>query len=231
MHWNKETVMGIRISHGDIKTLAQFAVEAGKGEQKVRQAEQAAVTQRQQMSQDAQLQAQAMRQQTDIDMAIMDAQNRRSAMEFQSFMGAESARRNMAWEQDKMEQMRQHDLDMVMTRKELESAYTLEQEQREKSKTDLKLKALDDAVESGTISQATADNEKLRIEIGVSGRQSELYGEKDEASIFAELLKDRATTTAPAPTAPAKGKAEYAKNAEGVRMVSYDGRQTWQRIN
>jgi hypothetical protein len=225
--------MGIRISHGDVKTLAQFAVEAGKGEQRVRQAGEAAVTQRQQMAQDAQLQAQNMRAQSDIDMAIMDAQNRHAAMEFQSFLGAETARRNMAWEQDKVEQVRQHDLEMLMTRKELESSYQMEKEVREKSKMDTQLKALDDAVQAGTISQAVADNEKLRIEIGVSGRQSEIFGDKDQADVFAQILADRGKT-AQAPTAQptaAKGKAEYVTNAAGVQMVSYDGRKTWQRVN
>jgi hypothetical protein len=186
--------MGIRISHGDVKTLAQFAVEAGKGEQKVRQAGEAAATQRTQMQIDAQLQSQAMNQQTDIDMAIMDAQNRRSAMEFQSFMGAESARRNMAWEQDKMEQMRQHDLSMLMTRKELESAYQMEQQQQEQSKLDRKIKAIEDAVPD-ILTREEADKEQLRIKIGVSGRQSELYQDKDQAAVFAELMKGRGSDT------------------------------------
>ena len=221
--------MAIRVTHGDVKTLAQFAIKAGQGEQAVRAAGDASAIARQQAASDTQLRAQTMRQQADIDMAIVDAQNRREAMEFQSFLGAETARRNMAWEQDKMEQVRQHDLDMVMTRKELESAYQIDKEQRERSKIDLQLQALDDAVESGQISQATADNEKLRIEIGVSGRQSPLFGEKDEASAFADFITSITEDSTAAPAA--KGKAEYARNNAGKRIVSYDGRQTWQTVD
>ena len=226
--------MAIRISHGDVKTLAQFAIKAGQGEQAVRQAGDAAAMARQQAASDTQLRAQTMRQQADIDMAVIDAQNRREAMEFQSFLGAETARRNMAWEQDKFEQSRQHDLEMVMTRKELESAYQMEKEQRERSKMDAQLQALDDAGPTSTggtgqLSQATVDNEKLRIQIGVSGRQSELYQTDDEASAFAEMMK-RISPEKPiaTPVAGKKGKAEYARNNAGKRIVSYDGRQTWQ---
>lgn len=231
--------MGIRISHGDVKTLAQFAVEAGKGEQKVRAAGEAAATQRTQMQIDAQLQSQAMNAQADIDMAIMDAQNRRSAMEFQSFLGAETARRNMAWEQDKVEQMRQHDLDMLMTRKELESSYQMEQEMREQSKTDAKLKALDDAVEAGTISRDEAEKEKLRVEIGVSGRQSELYstGKVDPMAAFMQAIAggdtgERASTAnVPQPVRTTGGlSGEILENAAGERVQYNSETRQWQKI-
>lgn len=229
--------MGIRISHGDVKTLAQFAVKAGQGEQAVREAGEAAATERQEISQQTQLQAQAMRQQADIDMALVDAQNRRSAMEFQSFLGAETARRNMAWEQDKMEQVRQHDLDMVMTRKELESTYQIEKEQRERSRIDLQLEALDDAVKAGRISQATADNEKLRIEIGVSGRQSPIFGGRDADDAFAQFIQsltagDQLTAQSVGRQTPAKSGlvGEVMINAAGDRIQYNSETGKWQTL-
>jgi hypothetical protein len=229
--------MGIRVTHGDVKTLAQFAVQAGKGEQAVRQAGQDAATQRQQMQIDANAQAQSMRVQADIDMAIMDAQNRRQAMEFQSFMGAESARRNMAWEQDKVEQMRQHDLDMAMTRQELESNLMLQKKMQEQSEMDSKVKSLEDAGPEGTgqISRAVMEKEILRIKINVSGRQSEYFQEPDtsQAAVFNKILADRqkvaeAPQAQPVNTSGLTG--EIKRNADGVRIQFNSETRKWQRI-
>ncbi len=169
--------MPIRITHGKVSTIAQFGIEAGKAEQRVRQNEI-----------DAKQQANALRINADITKTILNAQSRQEAMQFESFMRGESAKRAIAWEQEKTELRNQHDFDMLEQRREIENQLSIDSDSRQKSKLSTKLQALDDAVERGDITEGEAQREKLRLEIGVPGSQSPLFKKKDESSIFSDYL-------------------------------------------
>ena len=183
--------MAIRITHGKASTIAQFGIEAGKGEQKVRQEAEAQANARQQAAINAQAQASALRVNADITKTILNAQSRQEAMEFESFMQGESAKRAIAWEQEKNELRNQHDFDMLEQRRDVENQLKMADDHREKTKLQSKLSALDNAVERGDITEDQAQQEKLRLEIGVPGSQSPLFKKKEEASVFADLLSER----------------------------------------
>ena len=191
--------MPIRVTHGKVSTAARFGIEAGKGQQRVRQAAEESANVRQQASIDAQAAANALRVSTDIQKAVLDAQSRREAMEFQSFMQGESAKRAIAWEQEKTELRNMHDFEMLEQRRDVENQLKTADDMREKTKLNSKMSALDAAVERGDITEEQAQQEKLRLEIGVPGSQSPLFKKKDEASIFADLLSRREDTSSAAP--------------------------------
>ena len=191
--------MGIKITHGKVSTIARFGIEAGKGEQKVRQEAEAQVTARQQAAINAQAQASALRTSADITKTILDAQSRQEAMQFESFMQGEAAKRSIAWEQEKTELRNMHDFEMLEQRRDIENQLEMADDQREKTKLNSKMAALDAAVERGDITESQAQQEKLRLEIGVPGSQSPLFKKRDEASIFADLLKERDTAPIVAP--------------------------------
>ena len=179
------------MTHGKASTIAQFGIEAGKGEQRVRQAAETAQTGRQQAAINAQEAANSLRINADITKTILNAQARQEAMEFESFMQGESAKRAIAWEQEKTELRNQHDFDMLEQRKEIENQLAIESDGRQRSKLDSKLKALDDAVERGDISPEKAQEEKLRLELGIPGSQSSLYGKKGKSNIISDALDER----------------------------------------
>ena len=183
--------MAIRVTHGKASTIAQFGIETGKGEQRVRQEAEAEANARQQIAANAQITATSIRARTDITKTILNAQSRQDAMEFESFMQGESAKRAIAWEQEKIELRNLHDFDMLEQRREMENQLAISSDSRQKSKLNSKLQALDDAVERGDITEDQAQEEKLRLEIGVPGSQSPLFKKKDEASIFSDLLSQR----------------------------------------
>ncbi|KKN03289.1 hypothetical protein LCGC14_1109250 [marine sediment metagenome] len=106
-------------------------------------------------------------------------------------MQGESAKRAIAWEQEKTEVRNAHDFDMLEQRRDIENQLKMADDQREKTKLQSKFTALDDAAERGDISEDDAQKEKLRLELGVAGSQSPLFKKKDEASIFADLLSER----------------------------------------
>ena len=109
-------------------------------------------------------------------------------MQFESFMRGESAKRAIAWEQEKTELRNQHDFDMLEQRREVENQLSIDSDGRQKSKLDSKLQALDDAVERGDITEGEAQREKLRLELGVPASQSALFKKGDDSSAFARLL-------------------------------------------
>lgn len=183
--------MAIRITHGKVETIARFGIEAGKGEQRVRQAAEAAQTGRQQAAISAQAQASALRTQADITKTILNAQSRQEAMQFESFMQGESAKRAIAWQQEKTELSNLHDFEMLEQRKEIENQLSIESDGRQRSKLEAKMSALDAAFEQGQISEKQLADEKLRLELGIPGSQSPLFGKKDEASIFTDILAER----------------------------------------
>lgn len=196
--------MGIRISHGNVKTAGQFGIEAGKGEQAARQAE---ITQASQAQADAAIVSETIRANARISQTIMDAQVEQEAREFQSFMAGESAKRAMAWEQEKTELRNQHQFDMQEREVDLRNQYDIEQELKAQGKIDTQKRALDAAVERGDISEDEAAREKLRIDVGVSGSQSKLFGKGDpiaDAIRRAQEQGGRLDTPTASPTARAE---------------------------
>ena len=214
--------MAIRITHGRASTIAQFGIEAGKGEQRVRQAAEVAQTGRSNAAIAAQERANALRMQTDITKTILDAQARREAMEFESFMQGESAKRAIGWEQEKLELRNLHEFEMQEQRKEVENQLAIESDGRQRSKLESKFKALDDAAERGDISPEDAQKEKLRLELGVPGSQSPLFGKKDEASIFADLLAGREKRAADSGTTTKQREVTAQQNATRLLNLSDD---------
>ncbi len=195
--------MSIRITHGKVSTIARLGIEAGKGEQKVRQEAEAQATARQQAAINAQAQANALRTSADITKTILDAQSRQEAMQFESFMQGESAKRSIAWEQEKIELRNVHDFEMLEQRRDIENQLEMADDQREKTKLNSKMSALDAAVERGDITEDQAQQEKLRLEIGVPGSLSPLFkkatGENALAKEFAASLRERDAATDIAP--------------------------------
>ena len=191
--------MGIRISHGKASTIAQFGIEAGKGEQRVREAAESQANARQQAAINAQSAANALRANTDIQKTILNAQARQAAEEFESFMQGESAKRAIAWEQEKMELRNQHDFDMLEQRTDIENQLKMADDQREKTKLQAKFTALDNEVERGGISPEEGAREKLRLELGVAGSQSPLFKKKTESDIFGDLMAERGSVPDIAP--------------------------------
>ncbi len=181
------------MTHGDVATFAQFGIEAGRGEQKVRQEVEAEVNARQQAAIDAQATANALRASTDITKTILNAQSRREAEEFESFMRGESAKRAIAWQQEKTELGNLHDFEMLEQRKEIENQLAISADMRQKSKMDSKIQSLRDAQEQGQLSEKQMNDEILRLELGIPGSLSPLFKKKDEASVFADLLAERET--------------------------------------
>ncbi len=132
-----------------------------------------------------------MRANADIAQSVLNANSRREAMEFESFMRGESAKRAIAWEQEKVELRNLHDFDMLEQRREIENQLAIDSDSRQKSKLDSKIQALRDAHEQGQITEIERDDEILRLEIGVPGSQSSLFKKKDDASILADVLRER----------------------------------------
>ena len=191
--------MGIRITHGKVSTIARFGIEAGKGEQKVRQEAEAQANARQQAALNAQAAANSLRMNTDIQKTILNAQARQEAEEFESFMQGEAAKRAIAWEQEKIELRNMHDFEMLEQRREVENQLKMADDQREKTKLNSKMSALDAAVERGDITEDQAQQEKLRLEIGVPGSQSPLFKKRDESDILGDILKERGAAPVVAP--------------------------------
>ncbi len=198
--------MGIRITHGDVGTFAQFGLEAGKGEQKVRQAAGAADLARTREAAQAQQSAAAINASADINKAVVDANARREALEFQSFIEAESAKRSMAWDQEKIEIARQHDFQMSRERVEIENQMQTANELREKQKLEQRKSALDAAAARGEISPTEAQREKLRLDVGASSAFSPLFGKQDGGSALSRFAKNKgeATQTVEGPTERAR---------------------------
>ena len=178
--------IAIRVTHGKASTIAQFGIEAGKGEQRVRQEAEAQATARQQAQIDAQAAANALRASTDIQKTILNAQARQEAEAFQSFMQGESAKRTIAWEQEKIELRRQHDFDMGEQRRDIENQLKMTDDQREKTKLQSAFTAIDNAVERGDISSKEGNELKLKKELGATG--SSLFPKRDEKDVFSRFV-------------------------------------------
>ena len=111
---------------------------------------------------------------------------------------------------------------MLEQRKEIENQLAIESDGRQRSKLDSKLKALDDAVERGDITEGQAADEKLRLELGIPGSQSPLFKKKDESDFFSELLSERGE----APDVPSEQK----NSAKLLQFVSSGATSTEDRV-
>ncbi len=182
--------MAIRISHARAEDIGALGIEAGKGEQQVRQQAQRFEKGLQAQAQDAQLTAARINADTAITKAVMDAKNSREVAEFDSFMRAESDRRQMAWETEKIELKQRHDFDLNMQRKDLENSMIMEADARKKEETRIWMDALDKAEASGDISSDEHTEARLRRELGQSGS---LFsgGSLEEISSFSERAEAR----------------------------------------
>ncbi len=143
-------------------------------------------------------------------------------MEFESFMRGESAKRAIAWEQEKTELRNLHDFDMLEQRRDVENQLKMADDHREKTKLQSKFTALDNAVERGDISPKDAQKEKLRLELGVPGSQSPLFKKKTEADIFGNLLTEREKRAATTGTTTEQRTVTAQQNATKLANLSKD---------
>ncbi len=102
-------------------------------------------------------------------------------------MQGESAKRAIAWQQEKIELSNRHDFDLLEQRKEIENQLEVSADMRQKQKLDSKKEALNDAAERGDISLKEAEDEILRLELGLSST----LGEKKETNIIQDALEER----------------------------------------
>ncbi len=198
--------MAIRINYGKAETIGRLGLEAGRGKARGQSAEDelraglqnAELTERRKVA--------AIQADTVLTKATIDAQTRRETMEFESFMKGESDKRAMAWEQEKIELRSQHDFDMQEQTRDLQNQYDMDKELKAQAKIDTQKSALDAAVERGDISPEEAAREKLRIEIGVSGSQSRLFGKVDPIAeaIRASMAGGQLDSPTASPTARAE---------------------------
>lgn len=133
-----------------------------------------------------------MRINADINQSVLDAKSRQEAMEFESFLKGESAKRTMAWEVEKAELSRQHDFEKQIQRKDLEIDLRMQKESMQQSKLDAKVQALNDAAEDGQISSEEAKNEITRLQLGAP---SDLFQKTTaEDRMIQQLMGDRGET-------------------------------------
>ena len=189
--------MAIRISHGRAETIGQMGLEAGKGEQKVTQ-------QAQQLERDltdannaSRIQAAQINASTAMNKAVMDAKNMREMAEFDSFMRAESGRRQIAWETEKIEMRQRHDFEMNIQRKDLENTMIMEQKTRKDAEKQVRTDALDKAKENGDIGPNEYSEAILSMEVGPEASRA-LFGQTsmEDVSSFGERARARTTRKA-----------------------------------
>lgn len=223
--------MAIRISHASIKDVATAGTQAGQAQREVMerkiQVQQQADTRRQQV----QMMLAQKEMNFRIEQARTDDINRMETMKFQSFMGEEAKRRDMAFEYEKVEMRNRHDFEMIEANKEAQNQYTMQKEFRATQKTDAQKKALDDAHAQGRITDDDLYNEKLRIDLGISGSQSKLYqrarsGDGNSA-MYDVLFGGAEEGKAAGNTAALKRDPIIQDSPTQGSRVSYDGGATW----
>lgn len=174
--------MAIRVSHGQVKDIGRLGLEAGKGEQKVRQEAQQLEMDLNTQSNNARLQAASINANTAITKSILDAQNRKELAEFDSFMRAESERRQIAWQTEKIEAGQRHDFDMQIQRKDLENQMIAERDMRKEAEKDVKRNSLQKAREERRITDDQLYKAMLSIDMDISPQKA-LFGEGGEIGI------------------------------------------------
>ncbi|KKM24132.1 hypothetical protein LCGC14_1608160 [marine sediment metagenome] len=135
--------------------------------------------------------ANVLRADTDIQKTILNAQARQEAEEFQSFMQGESAKRTIAWEQEKIELRRMHDFDMGEQRREIENQLAIDSDSRQKSKLDAKIQSLRDARERRDITEPEMERAFFELEMGVVPSELSILDQGDDASILADIWRER----------------------------------------
>ncbi len=134
-----------------------------------------------------------MRIDADINQSILDARSRREAMEFESFIKGEAAKRAMAWGLEKTELSQQHDFEMQIQRKDLENQLAMDKGAREEAKLQTKITALKDAHERGDISEKDMNDNILRVETGrepLSAEEELFQDALDKRKKEEEIQKD-----------------------------------------
>jgi len=195
--------MAIRVTHARIEDVGKLGLEAGKGEQAVRQEAQQLEADLAAQSNATRLQAASINASTAIQKAVMDAENNREMVEFTSFMRAESERRQIAWQTEKLEMAQRHDFDLNMQRKDLENQMIAEKDMRKQSEKDQKTEALSKARDNFEITDDQYKNAVLSLEVGVSPGRA-LFGEGGEIGLMQ-------TSTYKSELAKEKTAAEFAK--------------------
>jgi hypothetical protein len=189
----------IRISHARAEDVGAMGVEAGKGEQKVRQQAQRLEADLQAQSNAARIDAAKINADTAINMAVMDANNNREMAQFESFMRSESQRRQIAWETEKIELGQRHDFDLNMQRKDLENSMIMEKEARDKAELDQSKDALKKARENFEISEDDFNRENLNLDMGgrpgaTLNKEATLEGMSQKQTYKAELDREKAAS-------------------------------------
>ena len=174
--------MAIRVTHGKISDIGRLGLEAGKGEQKVRQEAQQLERDLTTQSNNARLQAASINANTAIQKSIMDAQNMKELAEFDSFMRAESERRQLAWETEKIEAGQRHEFEMNIQRKDLENQMIAERDMRKEAEKDVKRNSLKKAREEKRITEDQLYEALLSIDMEISPAKA-LFGEGGELGI------------------------------------------------
>jgi len=190
--------MAIRISHARADTAGQLGLEAGKGEQKVRQQAQQFEADLQSQADSSRIQAAKINADTAIQKSVMDDTNNREMQEFESFMRAESDRRQIAWRTEQVEMTQRHDFEINMQRKDLENQMIMEKEARKTAEVDQKKDALKKELDNHGISPDKYQELLLGLELGADmGRM--LAGPSGEAGFMKsqrereKVMKIRAT--------------------------------------
>lgn len=184
--------MAIRVTYGRAEDIGKLGIEAGKAQGAVR-------------NQALQLQADLANQETQsrfatakiaantvIQRSVIDASNRRELAEFESFMRAESERRQIAWQIEKTESTQRHDFGLNLQRKELEQQLIVENEQRKEAEKQVRVSSLDKALENGDIGEQEYEEAILSLQIGPEASRS-LFGQTslEDLSSFSERGRAR----------------------------------------
>jgi hypothetical protein len=189
--------VGIRVTHGQAADIGKLGVEAGRAQGAVR-------------NQALQLQADLAANETQsrfatakiaantaIQRSVIDATNRKELAEFESFMRAESERRQIAWQVEKTESIQRHDFEMNIQRKDLENQLIVENDQRKEAEKQVRISALDKAKESGDIGDQEYEEAILSMQVGPEASASLFGGQSlEDLSSFSERGRARTSRKA-----------------------------------
>jgi hypothetical protein len=184
--------MAIRVTQGKAEDIGKLAIEAGRGQGKVRN--QALRLQSDLAAQETQSRFATAKiaASTAIQKSVIDATNRRELAEFESYMRAESERRQIAWQVEKTESTQRHDFDMNIQRKDLENQLIVENEQRKEAEKQVRISALDKAKESGDIGDQEYEEAILSMQVGKDVANTLFGGTSlEEMSSFSERGRAR----------------------------------------
>lgn len=216
--------MAIRVTHARVEDVGKLGIEAGKGEQQVRQQAQQFESGLQAQADASRIQAAQINAETAIQKSVMDAQNNREMQEFDSFMRAESERRQIAWKTEQVELTQRHDFEMNMQRKDLETQMIAERDMRATAEKDMKKDSLKKARESFDITDQQYKDALLSLDVGTSPARA-LFGEGGEIGLMqtstykSELTKEKAAAEFASPKAVEERRVIAVKKA-GTDLVN-----------